>query len=541
MLDTQHRLLSEKLWSVLDELKGVMDEYRFRDLMFAFLFFHYLSFRYERVVSEHLGRDGLGLCEYNSNGVPDLSLWYEKNPDDLSSFEQEMRTKIHYVIRPEYLWRNIVHMASTQNGNLLSTLQSGLNYIENQAFDSNLSGLFSTIDLDSYQIGRTHGDRNRNLCIIVTQINEIISEFFVNKDRFNDVFECLIGIFNAVTFREYKEFYTPRTISDILSSIATLDSYDPQNGRRTFLPRVMDFTCGSASLLLNVCNRMGSDGVGKIYGQEKDIKTYNLARMNMIIHGMKDSDFELHHGDTLHNDWPVLCEMDPEKKNHFDAIVFHPPRNRRWYPNDTMDQDIRFKDYALAERSLADFPFLLHGLYYLKKDGVMAIIFSCSVLSRDGSDAEVRRKLVEDGHIDAVIGLPGNLLYSTGSPVCILVLKKCRKARDVLFINAHQYFEKGNRQDYLLEKHVSKIVETYQKRPQHVPRYARRVKVSEIRDRDYNLNCYRYVSMAESEIPVDLPSKHNELMKIERQIQQTTEKNNVLLRELGLSPFRMQD
>ena len=234
-------------------------------------------------------------------------------------------------------------------------------------------------------------------------------------------------------------------ISDILSAIVTLDSQEPKTGWRSHLASVMDFACGSGSLLLNVRRRMGSHGIGKICGQEKNITTYNLARMNMLLHGVKDTEFEIYHGDTLTNDWDMLREINPAKKPYFDAVVANPPFSYRWDPNEAMGEDVRFTNYGLAPKSAADFAFLLHGFHYLKDDGAMAIILPHGVLFRGGAEAKIRRKLLDDGHIDTVIGLPANLFYSTGIPVCILVLKKCKKPDDVLFINASEHFEKGKR------------------------------------------------------------------------------------------------
>jgi len=194
---------------------------------------------------------------------------------------------------------------------------------------------------------------------------------------------------------------------------------------------------------------MGAHGIGKIFGQEKNITTYNLARMNMLLHGVKDTEFEIFHGDTLTNDWDMLLEPNPARMPKFDAVVANPPFSYRWEPTESMSDDVRFKNYGLAPKSAADFAFLLHGFHYLKEDGVMAIILPHGVLFRGGAEERIRTKLLKDASIDTVIGLPANLFYSTGIPVCILVLKKCRKHDDVLFINAAEHFEKGKRQNQL--------------------------------------------------------------------------------------------
>jgi type I restriction enzyme M protein len=204
--------------------------------------------------------------------------------------------------------------------------------------------------------------------------------------------------------------------------------------------------------------------IGKIYGQEYNVTTYNLARMNMLLHGVKDTEFEIYHGDTLTNAWDFLRESNPAKKPQFDAVVANPPFSYRWEPTDAISEDMRFKNYGVAPKSAADFAFLLHGLHYLKDEGVMAIILPHGVLFRGGKEADIRTKLLKDGNIDTVIGLPPNLFYSTGIPVCILVLKKCKRSDDVLFINAAEHFVKGKRQNQLTEEDITRIVETYKKR-----------------------------------------------------------------------------
>ncbi|MDR3413285.1 MAG: type I restriction-modification system subunit M [Formivibrio sp.] len=316
--------------------------------------------------------------------------------------------------------------------------------------------------------------------------------------------------------------------------MVTLDSQEPKTGKRKRLACVMDIACGSGSLLLNVRKRMGPRGIGKIYGQEKNVTTYNLARMNMLLHGVKDTEFEIYHGDTLTNDWDMLREMNPAKKPYFDAVVANPPFSYRWEPSEVLGEDVRFKNYGLAPKSAADFAFLLHGFHYLKDDGVMAIILPHGVLFRGSVEAKIRKKLLGDGHIDTVIGLPANLFYSTGIPVCILVLKKCKKPDDVLFINASEQFERGKRQNYLSDEHIRKIIDTYQQRPESIERYARRVGMDEIEANDFNLNISRYVSTAKDEVAIDLSATHKELVKIEGEILAATAKHNVFLKELGL-------
>ncbi|HNU24219.1 MAG TPA: type I restriction-modification system subunit M, partial [Mesotoga sp.] len=329
------------------------------------------------------------------------------------------------------------------------------------------------------------------------------------------------------------EFYTPQQISSVLSGIVSLDSQDPASGRREKLGMVLDFACGSGSLLLNVRRRMGKNGVGKLYGQEKNITTYNLARMNMLLHGLKDTEFEIFHGDTLLNEWSLLREENPAKKIEFDAVVANPPFSYRWEPNEELAEDFRFKGYGLAPKSAADFAFLLHGFHFLHREGTMAIILPHGVLFRGNAEAKIRRKLLLDGNIDAVIGLPANLFYSTGIPVCILVVKKCKKYDDILFINASEHYEKGKRQNVLRQEHIDKIVDTYQYRKED-ERYSRRVSMDEIEENDFNLNISRYVSTAVSEEPVDIEAVNQELKSLESRIREAKNRHNEFLKELGL-------
>jgi type I restriction enzyme M protein len=267
--------------------------------------------------------------------------------------------------------------------------------------------------------------------------------------------------------------------------------------------------------------------------QEKNITTYNLARMNMLLHGMKDTEFEIFHGDTLLNQWDILNEMNPAKKLEFDAIVANPPFSLRWEPNDTLAEDFRFKSYGLAPKSAADFAFLLHGFHFLGDDGTMAIILPHGVLFRGGAEERIRTKLLKDNNLDAVIGLPANLFYSTGIPVCILVLKKCKRQEDVLVINASEHFVKGKRQNSLNEKHIKNIVETYQYRKE-IDRYSRKVLMEEIEENGYNLNISRYVSTAPEEVKVDLNEVNARLAVINDHIKKNTDKHNEFLKELGL-------
>lgn len=527
MITNKQHELGKVLWGIADNLRGAMMADDFRDYMLSFLFWKYLSDNYVDVAKKELGAD------YTT-----LQTWYNENPNDTELFEKQMRRKIHYVIEPLYLWDNIVELAKTQSNDLLLTLEKGFNYIEDKTFDSSFKGLFSEINLSSEKLGKNYTERNELLTKVITTIANGLKEFSADNDSLGDAYEYLIGQFAAGSGQKAGEFYTPQMISTILSRIVTLDCQDPASGKKNKINRVLDFACGSGSLLLNVRNQMGESGIGKIYGQEKNITTYNLCRMNMLLHGVKDSAFEIHHGDSLANDWDILQEENPANKIDFDAVVANPPFSLRWDPTEDTVNDFRFNRYGVAPRSAADFAFLLHGFHFLSEDGTMAIILPHGVLFRGGKELAIRKKLLEDDNIDAVIGLPGNLFYSTGIPVCIIVLKKCRKNDKILFINASsdEHYEKGKRQNYLRDEDVNKIVDTYQFRKEE-SRYSRQVSLQEIKENEYNLNITRYVSLAQEEKPIDLQEVHDKLVEIEAEIVKARDKHNEFLKELGLPPL----
>lgn len=537
MTEQEHKKLGDTLWKIADQLRGAMNADDFRDYMLAFLFLRYLSDNYEAAAAKELGPDYPALKEDDKRAP--LTDWYAANADDTEDFERLMRRRVHYVIRPEHLWTSIAEMARVQDNKLLSTLQTGMKYIEEQSFESTFGGLFSEINLSSEKLGKTYPDRNAALCKIIAEIAKGLKSFSTDSDTLGDAYEYLIGQFAAGSGKKAGEFYTPQFVSDILSQIVSLDGQEPATGKRKHIDSLMDFACGSGSLLLNVRHRMGAHGIGKIYGQEKNITTYNLARMNMLLHGVKDTEFEIFHGDTLTNDWEMLRESNPAKMPRFDAVVANPPFSYRWTPTDSLADDVRFKNYGLAPKSAADFAFLLHGFHFLKDDGVMAIILPHGVLFRGGAEARIRTKLLKDGHIDTVIGLPANLFYSTGIPVCILVLKRCKKPDDVFFINAAEHFLRGKRQNFLGDgtdgkpDHIGKIVSTYQHRTEE-PRYSRRVSMAEIEENDFNLNISRYVSTATAEEEIDLVHVNASLVEIDKRVKAATAEHNKFLSELGL-------
>lgn len=284
----QYKKLGDTLWAIANELRGAMNADDFRDYMLSFLFLRYLSFNYEEAAKKELGKDYPSSPSTDSRPdfvvPPALEIWYNQNERDINAFEEQMRKKVHYVIKPKYLWSNITELSRTQNKELFQTLQDGFRYIENESFDRTFKGLFSEINLNSEKLGKTQEERNDKLCKIVKKIAEGIADFSTDTDTLGDAYEYLIGQFAAGSGKKAGEFYTPQQISTILSRIVILDSQSPETGDKSKLNKVLDFACGSGSLLINVRNRLikSKGTVGKIYGQEKNITTYNLARMNIF-------------------------------------------------------------------------------------------------------------------------------------------------------------------------------------------------------------------------------------------------------------------
>lgn len=519
--------LFKTLWDVADLLRGSMTADNFRDYMLSLLFYRYISAQYEAAARKELGND--------LPAEKSLRTWYAENEADIKEFEDMMLKSTHYIIQPQYLWSAVYELARTQDDRLLRELGDSFRHIEEESFKGAFKGLFSEINLQSEKLGKDYTSRNKMMCNIISKLEEKLIAFDNRDDILGDAYEYLIGQFAAGSGKKAGEFYTPQPVSTILSRIVTLDCQNPSSNPKKELRSVLDFACGSGSLLLNVNRQMKNNGgkIGKIYGQEKDVTTFNLARMNMLLHGLHDSEFEIFHGDTLTNDWPMLKESNPVKPVTFDAVVANPPFSLRWEPDDESSNDPRFKDYGVAPKSAADFAFLLHGFHYLSGSGTMAIILPHGVLFRGGAEATIRQKLINSDNIDCIIGLPANLFYSTGIPVCIIVLKKCRKTSDVLFINAAECFDKDKRQNTLSDDHINKIVDTYRDRTEE-ERFSRCVSLKEIRDNDYNLNITRYVSLAQEEVQIDLAENHKQLVGIEKSIKESKDKLNVYLKELGL-------
>ena len=459
----------------------------------------HLSHRYERAARRELGKDWPGGPPHEA-----LNEWYQSQDrigerGALRDFESQLRTKVQYVIRPYHLWANLAHLARTGEDQLVAILKSASRYIEHESFSGVLNGLLSGMDLDSVRLGPTPTERNTNLCTLIAGIADVLDTTPGAHELLPAAFETLIERFaDRTNHRLTGDFHTPRGLSDVLGGIATLNAHDPMAGPLQAPPEVLDFACGTGSLLLNVHKRLGGQGALRLYGQEKSHQAYTLARRNMLLQGVHPLAFDIWHGDTLTSVPIALQEEPPVRRPAFDIVIANPPPSHRWSLA-SWSWDPRFRYYGKPPKSTADFAFLLHGLHYLKEDGVLAVVMGHGALIRDGGDKAIRAQLLEDNHLDTVIGLPQGLFYSTGAPASILVLKKRRQFNNVLFIDASNDFEKTKpyvSRNVLGPDHVARIVETYRTRPDYIEGYARTVLPDEIAANDFNLNLVRYVKEA---------------------------------------------
>ena len=378
---------------------------------------------------------------------------------------------------------------------------------------------FSDIDLASPKLGKTADDKNNLISSVLTALNGI--DFGADEatqiDILGDAYEYMISQFAAGAGKKAGEFYTPQEVSRILAEIVTLGHARLRN--------VYDPTCGSGSLLIRAAN-IGN--AVEVFGQEKNPTTYNLARMNMLLHGIKFSNFKIENGDTL--------EADAFGERQFDAVVANPPFSAEWSAADKFNNDDRFsKAGRLAPRKTADYAFILHMIYHLNDGGTMACVAPHGVLFRGNAEGAIRRFLIENkNYVDAIIGLPANIFYGTSIPTCIIVMKKCRKEDDnILFIDASKEFEKVKTQNKLREEHIRKIVETYRDRKE-IEKYSHCATLQEIADNDYNLNIPRYVDTFEEEEPIDIKAVMAEIKELEAKRADLDKEIEGYLRELGI-------
>ena len=501
--------LEQKLWAVADELRGNMDANEFKNYILGFIFYRYLSEKQEAYLNKELTEDKITFEEAFKDD--DLK-------DDLKEVSVE---ELGYFIEPQFLFKNIVEKCKI-NEFIINDLGKAFNQITNSSqgtgSEDDFEGLFDDVVLDSAKLGNKEKDRNRKISDIILHLNDIDFELDSDEvDILGDAYEYLISQFASDAGKKAGEFYTPQEVSKILAKIVTLHKDKIKN--------VYDPTCGSGSLLLRISKEAR---VANFYGQELNTTTFNLARMNMILHGVKYGDFDIRQGDSLE---------DPQHKDmQFDAIVANPPFSAKWSADKSFMDDSRFSAYGkLAPKSKADYAFVQHMIYHLNESGTMGIVLPHGVLFRGAAEGKIREYLVgEKNYLDAVIGLPSNLFYGTSIPTCILVFKKCREDdQDILFIDASKDFEKVKNQNKLRTQDIEKIVNTYANR-EEIDKYSHKASLEEIKENDFNLNIPRYVDTFEEEEPVDLDEVCDELDRIDAEMEKVDAEIKKYCEELGI-------
>jgi len=520
MAAEQKQKLEQQLWNIANTLRGKMDADDFRDYILGFIFYKYLSTKMDLYANQILQPDGLTFQEIE--GHADEALLMQE-------VKQLAIDKLGFSLEPTELFSELARRgnAGGKNNFILGDLAKVLTHIEQSTMGSeseeDFGNLFSDLDLTSHKLGKSESDKNELIVKVLTHLDEIDFDLEnTDSDVLGDAYEYLIGQFASGAGKKAGEFYTPQQVSSVLAQLVTVG--------KDKLKSVYDPTCGSGSLLLRVAKEVKD--VSAFYGQEMNPTTYNLCRMNMIMHDVHYKRFDIKNEDTL--------ERPQHIDQRFEAIVANPPFSANWSASPLFMTDERFSAYGkLAPSSKADFAFVQHMVHQLADNGTMAIVLPHGVLFRGGAEGHIRKYLINDkNYLDAVIGLPGNIFYGTSIPTCILVLKKTRQyPDDVSFIDASQHFDKVKTQNVLLDEHISKIISTYSNRTEE-DKYSKIATLDFIASQDYNLNIPRYVDTFEAEESIDINAIANELQAVDQHISATDKTIASFCTELNIvTPF----
>ncbi|WP_062349993.1 type I restriction-modification system subunit M [Bacillus kwashiorkori] len=514
MADNKSISLYQALWNSADILRSKMDANEYKSYLLGLVFYKYLSDRMLIHAASLLEEPTTDLNE--AQKLYEEAYQDEEVKDDLLA---ELQYDFSYTLEPRLTFSSLVkdiHKGTFQ----LEDLAQGFRNIEQSS--EIFENLFEDVDLYSKKLGATPQKQNQTISEVMKEL-AVLDVAGHAGDVLGDAYEYLIGQFASDSGKKAGEFYTPQPVSKLMTKIV-LHGKENQKGFTVYDP-----TMGSGSLLLNVKKYSNEPGTISYFGQELNTSTYNLARMNMILHGVDTANQHLSNADTLDQDWPT------DEPTNFDAVLMNPPYSAKWSAEKGFLDDPRFSMYGvLAPKSKADFAFLLHGYYHLKEDGVMAIVLPHGVLFRGNAEGKIRKILLENGAIDTVIGLPANIFFNTSIPTTVIVLKKNRQTRDVLFIDASKEFEKGKNQNNLKDEHIEKILNTYIDR-KDVEKYAHVATYEEIVENDFNLNIPRYVDTFEEEEPIDLVSLGKELVDLNKEIKQAESAFLALLDELEVN------
>jgi type I restriction enzyme M protein len=520
MSEDQKKNLEQQLWKIADTLRGKMDADDFRDYILGFIFYKYLSEKMEAYANTILKPDNITYEEVEQ---------HKDSKALLAAVKEEALNKLGYYLAPSQLFAELARRGNAEGKSkfILDDLAKVLTAIEQSTMGSeseeDFGNLFEELDLTSSKLGKTEADKNELIVKVLSHLNAIDFDLAnTESDVLGDAYEYLIGKFASGAGKKAGEFYTPQQVSTVLARLVTLG--------KTKLKSVYDPTCGSGSLLLRVAKEVKE--VSAFYGQESNPTTYNLCRMNMIMHDVHYKKFDIKNEDTL--------ERPQHIDQRFEAIVANPPFSAEWSASPLFMSDDRYAPYGrLAPKGTADFAFVQHMLHQLDDNGTMACVLPHGVLFRGGAEGHIRQYVIKDkNYLDAVIGLPPNIFYGTGIPTCILVLKKKREhPGNVLFIDASQHFEKVKTQNELRPEDITKIITAYKERKDE-DKYSHVALLSEIAENDYNLNIARYVDTFEEEEAVDLKTVSNQLKSLEKDIQTTDASIAEFCKELGIdTPF----
>ncbi|MGG2098040.1 type I restriction-modification system subunit M [Acinetobacter haemolyticus] len=518
MTQVQLQQLQKQLWNIANTLRGKMGADEFRDYILGFIFFKYLSEKAVNFANELLDGEDIGFLELDENNVEHVPY--------IEEIKKNAIEEVGYALTPKQLFHTLAERGR-KGEFILDDLAATLKAIEQSTLGSDsaddFANLFEDLDLNSTKLGNTANDRNELVAKVLSHLDDIDFDISnTESDVLGDAYEYLIGEFASGAGKKAGEFYTPQTVSTLLAKIVTQG--------KTRLRSVYDPTCGSGSLLLRVKREV--QDVDMIYGQEMNRTTYNLARMNMILHDVHFAKFDIKQEDTL------IRPQHLDKR--FDAVVANPPFSAKWSADPLFLQDERFAAYGkLAPSSKADMAFVQHMLHQLDEHGTMAVVLPHGVLFRGSSEGVIRQYLIEQLNvIDTIIGLPANIFYGTSIPTCILVLKKNREHKDnILFIDASNEFEKQKNQNKLLPEHLDNIIGAFENR-QHIDKYAHVATLQEVKDNDFNLNIPRYVDTFEAEDVIDLDAIAQQLQALEAESQKTDAVISEFCKELGIaSPF----
>ncbi|MBX2899697.1 MAG: type I restriction-modification system subunit M [Cyclobacteriaceae bacterium] len=523
MSEDQKKILEQQLWNIANTLRGKMNADEFRDYILGFIFYKYLSERMDMYANSILKADKIKYKDIKENS--------KQGKEYIQAIREESLEKLGYFLKPSELFSEVAKRGNSDKEEdestfILEDLQKILTNIQQSTMgtesEEDFDHLFEDMDLNSTKLGKTPEARNAIIAKVLSHLDKIDFKLEQTElDVLGDAYEYLIAQFASGAGKKAGEFYTPQEVSMVLAKIVT-------TGKQK-LKSVYDPTCGSGSLLLRVAKEVKD--VSNFYGQELNRTTYNLARMNMILHGVHYRKFDIKQEDTL--------EHPQHIDKTFEAIVANPPFSAQWSANPLFTSDDRFSQYGkLAPSSKADFAFVQHMVYHLAENGIMAIVLPHGALFRSGAEQHIRRYLIEDkNYLDAVIGLPANLFYGTPIPTCIMVFKKCREnPEDVLFINAAEHFERGT-QNTLRQEDIDRIIDTYRNRKE-VPKYSSLATLEFIAENEYNLNIPRYVNTFEEEEKIDIAAVAKQLKSLEKEMKNTDAELMAFCKELKIdTPF----